>query len=399
MTTTSSNRLHALDAVRGFALLAGVVLHAAMSFLPGFGETGWPLADRTPSTTLGVTFFVIHVFRMTLFFMIAGYFARLLYHRRGTRAFIRNRTVRILVPLVVGWIVVFPMIAAAFAWAVTSGVPKTPLMPPLSIRFPFPLTHLWFLYVLLWLYTGMLLIRPVVVRWIDAGGSLRAGIDRVVRLLVTSHAAPIVLAIPVFLAMTSAPWLRWFGITTPDQSLIPNAVAGAAFTTAFAFGWLVERQRDLLRSWERQWHVNLAVGIAATAGCLWIAGLEPQFLPAPIDGETRLYAALYGIASWAWTFAIIGIGLRFFHDSNPRRRYVADASYWIYIMHLPVIFLMQAALMSLRWHWTVKFSIIIAGTLGLLFASYHAFVRHTFIGEVLNGTRHQAHPAEPSHVG
>ena len=33
---TEHTRLHALDAVRGFALLAGVVLHAAMSYLPGF---------------------------------------------------------------------------------------------------------------------------------------------------------------------------------------------------------------------------------------------------------------------------------------------------------------------------------------------------------------------------
>src|SRR5262245_51197115 len=89
----SSDRLHALDALRGFALLAGVVLHAAMSFLPGFNV--WPLLDRSTSTTLGVTFFVIHMFRMTLFFLIAGFFARLLVERRGVRAFIRNRSVRI----------------------------------------------------------------------------------------------------------------------------------------------------------------------------------------------------------------------------------------------------------------------------------------------------------------
>ena len=81
--TSTTERLHALDAVRGFALLAGVVLHATMSFLPGFGAQGWPIVDRTPSVALGVTFFVIHIFRMTTFFMIAGFFAHLLYHRRG----------------------------------------------------------------------------------------------------------------------------------------------------------------------------------------------------------------------------------------------------------------------------------------------------------------------------
>jgi uncharacterized membrane protein len=75
---TGHDRLHALDAVRGFALLAGVVLHAAMSFLPGFAITGLPIVDSSPSATLGVAFFVIHMFRMSLFFFIAGFFGRLL---------------------------------------------------------------------------------------------------------------------------------------------------------------------------------------------------------------------------------------------------------------------------------------------------------------------------------
>ncbi len=110
----AGERLHALDALRGFALLCGVVLHAAMPYLPGFNRS--PLLDGSTSVPLGVMFFVIHIFRMTAFFVIAGFFARLLVERRGVRAFVRNRTVRIVVPLVVGWIVVFPLIVAAMRW-------------------------------------------------------------------------------------------------------------------------------------------------------------------------------------------------------------------------------------------------------------------------------------------
>ena len=46
----TSERVHALDAVRALALLLGVVLHAAMSFVPGIGSVGWPIVDRSPST-------------------------------------------------------------------------------------------------------------------------------------------------------------------------------------------------------------------------------------------------------------------------------------------------------------------------------------------------------------
>ena len=56
-------------------------------------------------------------------------------------------------------------------------------------------------------------------------------------------------------------------------------------------------------------------------------------------------------------------------------RYVSDASYWIYIMHLPLVFLLQAAVITLQWHWSIKFALIMVVALPVLFASYHVMVR------------------------
>ena len=240
-----SERLHALDALRGFALLCGVVLHAAMSYLPGFDV--WPLLDRSTSTTLGVTFFVIHMFRMTAFFVIAGFFARLLVERRGVRAFVRNRSVRILVPLVVGWIVFFPMIAAAMWWGMGGQLPQpaagaTPPAPPLLA---FPLTHLWFLYVLTLLYAAALPLRGLV-RSIDTGGHLRASIDAGLRAVVGGPWAAFVLGVPLAITFLELDVAAVGGIPTPDQSLIPNLPAAVAFSVGFLVGWLLHRQTTLL---------------------------------------------------------------------------------------------------------------------------------------------------------
>ena len=83
----------------------------------------------------------------------------------------------------------------------------------------------------------------------------------------------------------------------------------------------------------------------------------------------------------------IAVALRFFSFESARMRYVSDASYWIYIMHLPLVFLLQAALITLPWHWRIKFMVIMAVALPVLFASYHVMVRRTVIGKVLNGRR------------
>ena len=70
---TTPDRLHALDAVRAGALLLGIVLHATMSFFFVV-----PARDVSQGAAPAVAFFVIHTFRMTLFFVIAGFFGRLL---------------------------------------------------------------------------------------------------------------------------------------------------------------------------------------------------------------------------------------------------------------------------------------------------------------------------------
>ena len=166
---SGGERLHALDAVRAGALLLGVVLHATMSFLPG--QQVWMVRDEQ-SPVLGVLFYVPHIFRMSLFFLIAGFFARMSLHRRGLGGFVSDRLKRVAVPLVAFWPVLFASIAVVFVWGVTrqwgAEAAKAIPQPKGSIVETFPLTHLWFLYVLLAFYAAALAARGLVRRWIGA---------------------------------------------------------------------------------------------------------------------------------------------------------------------------------------------------------------------------------------
>ena len=150
------DRLHALDAVRGFALLLGVVFHAGFSFLPGMIPGIWAIVDTSPSTAISVLLFTSHIFRMSLFFFIAGFFARMMVQRKGPRGFWADRGKRILVPMLVGWMILFPSIAAVWVWGLQEtfggNAAGTTGQPAAAAARRFPLTHLWFLYYLLWLY-------------------------------------------------------------------------------------------------------------------------------------------------------------------------------------------------------------------------------------------------------
>jgi glucan biosynthesis protein C len=376
--SAAPERLHALDAVRGFALLLGVVYHATISFIPSPTRI-WIVEDSHRSVALALLFFVIHVFRMTTFFLIAGFFAHMSFHRRGAKNFIRDRLKRIALPLLLGWPLVFAAIVAVGAWAATPS-PPWPTFPR------FPLTHLWFLYVLLEFYIAVFVLRAGVVM-VDKTGRLRRFIDHLVALVMRNPLAPLILAVPVGIAFVADPkWLMWFGVKTPDASFVTNTQAWIGYGTAFGFGWLLHRQMALIRIMERRWILNLLFAIGLIAVSIAIASVAPQV---PISGYvTKLSgAASYALATWTATFAVIGLALRFLSGFGATRRYIADASYWIYIIHLPIVMALQVAVSRLDWPWLVKFVAILAVAFPLLFASYQLLVRYSVIGAVLNGHR------------
>jgi ABC-type multidrug transport system ATPase subunit/peptidoglycan/LPS O-acetylase OafA/YrhL len=378
---SNQERLHALDAVRAFALLSGIVLHATMSFFLPI-----PAHDVSQSATLNVVFFLIHTWRMTTFFIVAGLFARLVIARRGTRGFIADRAKRILVPLTVGWIILAPLTIAALIWGVTRSADPTTVaavsQPAVVPAGAFPLVHLWFLYYLCIFYVALLVVRGTFLK-IDAAGHLSALLDRGMRAMLRGYAAPLLFAAPIFAVLGFDQRIAVLGgIPTPDSSLVPQMPALVGFGTAFVVGWLLHRQLDLLTELRRRWSGHLIVGLALSIACQSVPGIKLATTATP------LYAACYLLSSWYWSFGIIGAALRFCDGESAVRRYLADASYWLYLAHLPLVFFLAAAFAKVPWHWAIKFPLILAITMTVLLASYHYLVRSTWIGEILNGRRY-----------
>jgi peptidoglycan/LPS O-acetylase OafA/YrhL len=241
--------------------------------------------------------------------------------------------------------------------------------------------------VLLIFYAVTLLLRaPVALA--DRGGGLRRGVDALVRAVMATPLAPLLLALPAFATMAATPvWSVWVAIPTPEHSPIPNAIAFVAYGVAFGFGWLLHRQVDLLPRLGRSWPVHLAFALAGTAGCLAITGLAPHFQPIEAGPHKLVAAACYTMAEWSWSLAFIGAALVFCAKESPARRYIADASYWIYLVHLPIVMALQVAFAKLPLHWSVKYPLILAIAFAIMLATYQHLVRYSFIGAVLNGRR------------
>jgi glucans biosynthesis protein C len=390
MTHRHSGRLHALDAARACALILGVFFHATMSFLPG--PQVWVVRD-VESPGLAVVFYITRIFRMSLFFLIAGFFARLLYHRLGVRGFIRNRLLRISLPFVVFWPLVLAGLGACFFWAASrTGVgfgelaqlQKAGGHTPRGLN-AVPLTHLWFLYVLTFLYAGALGLQWLVTR-LDKHGKVSATVDRGMSIALSVPGGVFFLAAPIALALALRPdWQGWIGIQGPATGLVPELSSLVAYAWAFAIGWALERQRTLLGPIERSWAIHLGVAVLLTVICLVADGTRPVFIPKAGTGSGPIIAFVYALAVWTWALGIVGAALHFFAVERRAIRYIADASYWIYIVHLPVVMAFQVLVWSLSLPVFAKYILTIAGTFLVVLVSYELLVRHTFMGRWLNG--------------
>ncbi len=105
-----STRLHALDALRGIAMLLGVVLHSSISYMEQrMPDLLWAVQDSSRSAVFDWLFWWLHGFRLPLFFVIAGFFSAQLYERRGAREFLRQRGKRLLVPFLAGVAIILPL--------------------------------------------------------------------------------------------------------------------------------------------------------------------------------------------------------------------------------------------------------------------------------------------------
>jgi len=368
------DRIHSMDNLRALAMLAGVVFHAALAYSPLMHPI-WPAADAGRSVAVDVLAWFLHMFRMPLFFVVAGFFAALLVARHGMAGVFRNRCARMLLPLVL----FTPLTLAGMGWltghaAATAAQPSPALvwirayvdqhgtLPPAS-----GWAHLWFLFYLM-LFTVMV--------WVASA----LGLGRIGSKLAALPAAALVAGLPLLLA----PALALVGTPWPaPEFFVPSLWALAFFGVYFAFGYQLFHHGELLDRL-RPFSPCLLLGAVVAYAALFqsTGGFSVMRPPAM---QRALGAVLEACAgSWMTLWCLLA-AKRWLDTGSASMRWLADGSYWVYLVHLPFLLAIQYPLLDMQMHWTAKFASSVAVTFLLSFASYQLLVRHTVIGRLLNG--------------
>lgn len=235
-------------------------------------------------------------------------------------------------------------------------------------------SHLWFLWFLCWMVAGF-----AVCAWI----AKRTGWQAKHRGWVISSWRHLWLLpltfLPAWLMGRAVPV---FGPTT-SATLLPPLSLLAYYAVFFGFGVLYFDSGDEEGHLGRRWRFTLPLALLI---------VYPAGLAATHGGpELRLIAiVLQVIYVWMMSAAMMGLFRRFVGQERPWIRYLSDASYWMYLAHLPLVLAAQVWMREWAVPAGVKFALICAGVFPLLVVSYEHLVRYTWIGALLNGRKTRA---------
>ena len=372
-------------------MLLGIVLHAALPYMPNI-EAFWP-ADESSSRIIDTFFQFIHIWRMPLFFILAGFFANLVISRKSWESWWGNRLLRIGLPI----LVFSPLMSLTLPWIFKYGKTGEFILFYSNVGQPF---HLWFLWHLMIFAILTAIFRPIYLMGVGVlnrlngiGLGFLSSVSRKSKSGLTSiifrSRFPIVFII-ICIVINVPTW----------GELILNPAASILY---FGFGYSLYKNSSLFTFLKAQWKYYLLAGLVGFTLFIIVTLAIASNLPIDIDSQERiggvetekhieflrlLQYLLKIIGGVLFSYAFIGLAEKRFVSYNAKLRFISDGAYWMYLIHLPIVTFITFFMFNLHMPVEIKFLIAIVMTSIVCLGTYKYFVRSTIIGILLNGKRY-----------
>jgi peptidoglycan/LPS O-acetylase OafA/YrhL len=365
MEIQTGQRRYDLDWLRvlGFAL---VFLYHGSRF---FDSSAWHIKNGVSSPLVDGLKSIFDLWGMPLLFFISG--ASIVYALRpgGEVRFVRQRVLRLLVPLAFGILVLAP--PQIYLERLTHGDFQGSFIEflPLYFRdwttwggnFAWSGVHLWyledlFLFSLVLLPVFVLLKRPAGRRAVEALARFSSPPGRILLWL-----------------LPFALWLIPFDpLGIVGGGLSEDLSRLVVFPAFVVFGYLVYSHHHIQQSVVRQRRLFLGLALALMLAAPLVEGWAGEHRGL---GTLVVVMLLIGLLIWSTLLAIVGYGMRYLTFGHPRLADANEAVLPIYILHQPVILIIGFFVVGWPLPMLAKYLIIVVLAFGLTLGLYAFGVR------------------------
>jgi hypothetical protein len=223
--------------------------------------------------------------------------------------------------------------------------------------------HLWFLWFLCWML-------PLFLVFFNLGSLLFRNLNPNTMRILKKTMLYILIPAPLL------PLCLMGEILGPDTytGILPPPHMLFYYMIFFSFGLIYFDLNDSACKLTRFWYIMLPLALFL-------------IFPAEIvfKDNLPLNLLMQTLLIWNMAFGMMGMFHALIKKENIFIRYLSDSSYWIYIVHLPLVIVFQFLVKEWPTSALLKFLLINIATITLLLVSYHLLVRSTWIGWLLNG--------------
>jgi len=337
---TQDKRYEFLDWLRVIAIFVLLFFHTGMLFV----GWGWHIQNAETIPSLELPMDLAHRLRMPLLFVIAGAGMWFALRRRTGAAFVGERTLRLLVPAIIGMFLIVP--PQVFIERIAHGQWSGGYLDFMTQRVfqfePYPAGdfswhHLWFI---IYLYVYVLLLMPLLLWWRRAQPVIRPG------LWIYALALPLGLNEAVLKPMfpeTHNLVSDWYIF---NHYLLLTIYGFVLASVHGAWDWLAERRR---------W--SLALGLTV------VLGLFALFESGVAAHDTTTDHVLANVFTWFTLLAFLGYGRQYLSFANRLLSWARDASYPVYILHQTVIIVIAYTVIQQPWRPWTKYWVVLGATL------------------------------------
>ncbi|MBT5078926.1 MAG: acyltransferase family protein, partial [Candidatus Marinimicrobia bacterium] len=372
-----SIRIYSLDSLRAIMMLLGLVLHSAITY-GVYENSAWSLKDSITHISNDYIVSFIHTFRMQIFFIVAGFFGSMLFYERKPLEMIKNRAARIVSPFIVFMFLLWPTTVFAFGYTrlvlegnVNALEDSISVFSNLFILVPRHTFHLWFLYYLA-LITSISIVLALVLQKLP---SITNNISRVFNWIINKSIARVI----IFASITATVYfiIGSWSVST-STSIVPDFNILIYYLAFYIIGWILFKSKHLLDTFMKyDWLFTILAVVLFSIYFFMSHGFS-----------YISHVIIKSIMVWLFIFGITGLFIRYASNHSSIMRYISDASYWVYLIHLPLTAIIPGLISDWIIPATLKFLLVFIITSMSCFLSYHYFVRGTFIGQFLNGRRY-----------
>lgn len=408
-------RYHELDWLRALIILLLVPAHA----LGFFTTTTAQYYGTQYSSPIGLsTMMNLGTWGIALLFLVAGASARFALATRSPQQYISERFLRLMVPFLFASLTLIPLqdylILHNFP-GVVSQISAPPGWNPqyadspvsfylyfvgasLSYLVHYTPQYEFIFWSQLWfiprLFVISLLTLPLLLYLRTERGA--KAITWLADLCERRRGGVFLLAIPLGVVSAALGW-QWQGWEVVGAPNTANVVSQFLFyAIVYVYGFVLysdERLRQALRrdSGVVSLVVALIAFVAARTTWLGIVGI-----PSIAHGHGTagfLVMALLTLADWLFVASALGLSMRYLTTTNRTGRYLTEASYPFYVLHLSVLYLIGLPMLVNRMSAVLSFPIMVILTYGVTLAVYELLVRRIWPLRMLFGLNRDSHLA------